>query len=111
MRDMDVQPPPYNAELMNSEFGVYKHLDRASSFENEKYSNLVTRLFRIDGGFEWTLAHEGDRLYLKAWLRFPLHKFLSDLFRYHFRCPLAQMSPNAIRTILWYIAVCTKDGR
>ena len=86
---------------------------------------MITRLFRIDGGYEWRVAREDERLYsrdaegfvaipiahLKAGLRFPMHKFMYSLFKDHFCCPLSQVSPNAIRTILWYIAACTKDGR
>lgn len=85
---------------------------------------MIGCLFRLDSGYEWMVDHNDERLYsrdegyvaipiahFKAGLRFPLHKFMAYLFRYHFCCPLAHMSPNAIRTILWHIVAYTKDEK
>lgn len=123
-RTLKVKPPPYKKEHMDANFGHYSHINRKRSFDNEKWGRFVTRLFRIDGGYEWKVAHDDERLYtrdvegyiamhishLKANIRFPLHNFMSNLFKYYFCCPLAQMSPNDITTILWYIVACVKDG-
>ncbi|KAK1366241.1 hypothetical protein POM88_041802 [Heracleum sosnowskyi] len=115
----------FNKREMDEAFGKFKHLDCGSNFQEDRYGRLVSRLFRIEGGYEWRMPRAGERLYdrdaegwmaipishFKAGLRLPMHKFMSDLFKYYFRCSPAQFSLNAIRVILWFIAACAKDGR
>ncbi|KAK1353320.1 hypothetical protein POM88_052455 [Heracleum sosnowskyi] len=115
----------FNKREMDEAFGKFKHLDCGSNFQEDRYGRLVSRLFRIEDGYEWRMPRAGERLYdrdadgwmaipishFKAGLRLPMHKFMSDLFKYYFRCSPAQFSPNAIRVILWFIAACAKDGR
>lgn len=100
-------------------FGKYPHLQWASSFNSGKWGKYVNRAFRIKGDYEWRPTTIRERLYhrldgyiglsvelLRAGLRFPLHKFLVELFVQHFKCVKTQFSRNAIWWILWYIAPC-----
>lgn len=96
-------------EEMGIVFGIYKHLSRESQFNDSKQCMMVSRFFRIEDDYEWRMAPESELLhsqdkgivaiqiaYLKAGFRFPIHKFMSNLFTYYFHFLLAQcrLTPN-----------------
>ncbi|KAK1396639.1 hypothetical protein POM88_006502 [Heracleum sosnowskyi] len=97
-RTEGVPATTFDKREMDEAFGKFKHLDCGSTFQEEKYGRLVSRLFRIEDGYEWRMSRAGERLYdrdvegwmaipvshFKAGLRLPMHKFMSDLFKYYF---------------------------
>lgn len=111
---------PYSNKDMDKEFAEFEHLQHDSTFKDEEWDPYIERMFRIEDGYFWKWAEPGERLYhkfddgslcinaghLKAGLRLPPHKFITGLFRYHFHCPTAQFTPNAMRCIDWLIASC-----
>lgn len=119
-RTLDVPLPDFDKASMDAKFGGFKHLNQGSTFKDDEWGDYLNRMFCIEDGYSWRPIAAGERLYdhpadgytlipvshLKAGLRFPAHKFLADLFRYHFRCPFSQFTPNSIRSILWFIASC-----
>lgn len=119
-RATNVVPTTYSKAEMDVEFAEFAHLQQDSTFRADDWGEYIERLLRIEDGYFWRRPAPGEKLYhrfdddsvciplshFRAGLRFPPHKFLMDLFRLYFRCPLAQMSPNSIRSINWFIASC-----
>lgn len=103
----------------------FEHLQYASTFKADVWGPYIDRMFSISDGYFWREAGEKDKLYhhfddgsqcisvthFKSGLRLPMHKFMVDLFRYQFRCPVTQLTPNAIKYILWFIVSCEARGK
>lgn len=123
----NLEPPVPEVAYVKKEaddvFGKYLHLQNGSSFDAGRWRRYVARAFPIEGSYKWRPAAADERLFhrrdghigvsvelLRAGLRFPLPKFLIELFVQQFKCAITQFSPNAIRWILWYIAACHRRG-
>lgn len=124
-RATNVAPTAYSNAEMDVTFAGYSHLQHDSTFKADDWGEHVGRMFRIDDGYFWRRAEAGERLYhrfddgslcipvshFKAGFRVPPHKFVMDLFRLYFRCPLGQFTPNSIRAINWFIASCERKKK
>lgn len=124
-RSTNVRPTAFSNEDMDAKFAEFPHLQYDSTFRADDWGPYVERMFRIEENYFWRRAEPGERLYhrfddgsvcipvshLKGGFRVAPHKFVMDLFRMYFYCPLAQFTPNSIRAINWFIASCEARGK
>ena len=108
-------------QKLDKEMDNCEHFQRRSTFSEADYGPYMAKQFRFGTEYSWRVARDDERLHhhsadgsvcvaleqLKARLRFPMHRFKSDVVCVYFKCSISQITPNAIRAINWYIASCT----